>query len=186
MRVVLVVALLMALSARVAAADETGAAAPAQTTLDVTVLGRVQQAGHYTLAAGARLFAAILAAGGERPAETAIVYLEALTAFAAPHNARRVFLMRTFDGQRITYQINVDRTPYDVRYSGRVIRSTPRTPQAGRQDHFGAGCIAQNLEPSDVEFVGVARAGLSVALERVDAPPPGWREISCRLGRRTC
>lgn len=116
MRVILVVALLMALSAGVAPADETGAVPPAQTTLDVTVLGRVQHAGRYTLAAGARLSAAIAAAGGERPAQTSIVYLEDLAAFVAPPDVRRVFLTRTVDGQRTTYQINAPRAPYDVRY----------------------------------------------------------------------
>jgi protein involved in polysaccharide export with SLBB domain len=106
----------MALSAGVAPADETGIVPPVLTPMDVTVLGRVQHAGHYRLAAGARLSAAIAAAGGERPAETAFAHLEDLAAFVAPPDERRVFLMRTVDGQRITYQINVDRTPYDVRY----------------------------------------------------------------------
>jgi len=125
-RAVFFIATLMVLGAGGALADETGGAPPVHATIEVTVLGWVQHAGHYTLAAGSRLSAALAAAGGKRPPRPAIIPIDDTTTFAERAGLQRVFLTRTVDGQPTTYQIGTARAPddprYDVRYDP-VLRS---------------------------------------------------------------
>jgi protein involved in polysaccharide export with SLBB domain len=115
MRLAFVVALLMALGAGSALADETGTTPPAQATIDVTVSGWVQHAGQYTLAAGARLSVALAAAGGRR-AEPKTIPIDDMATSAPPANSSWVLLTRTVDGRHTTYQIKTALAPYDIRY----------------------------------------------------------------------
>lgn len=114
MRLAFLVALLMALRAGSALADETGTTPPAQATIDVTVSGWVQHAGQYTLAAGARLSVALAAAGGRREPKT--IPIENATIRVPAANSSWVLLTRTVDSERTTYYFNTALAPNDIRY----------------------------------------------------------------------
>jgi hypothetical protein len=116
LRTVLFVAVLTVSSASGALADETGAVAPSPAPVVVTVTGATHHSGEYTLAAGARLWDALAAAGMKRSSESADFPVGDLAAMIAAADLQRVFLSRTVDGRRVTYQIDVTHARRDVRY----------------------------------------------------------------------